>query len=206
MGEPQMKEIKNVKNLMNDEELMSYVTEDLEDFEEDTPVTYEVWAIGYTEDNCVTDADKFLGEFNDPDEAIAHAKKFTMADLIHLTEGEDESEEPIAYVSVEVETVVADEEEGTMNVGTIYKKELWINEEEEQVEDPTPVIELQENDYALVEDGMLKVGCTLLKDFNKNDYVKIKFVNENTTYPFTYKIVSKVEYEDGNYFHCEFIY
>lgn len=204
-----MREINTIQDLMKEEDLLKHVTEDIEDFDLNAVVTYAVWAIGYTKDSCVTNVDMLIGEFIDPDQAIEKAKALTLADIIHQAVEEDdgtESDESVAYISIEVETVVDDEDEGTMNIGTIYKRDIWLNEEEEQVEDSTPVIELQETDYALVEDGMLKVGCTLLKDFNKNDYVKIKFVNENTTYPFTYKIVSKVEYEDGNFFHCEFIY
>ena len=123
-----MKEIKNVKNLMNDEELMSYITEDLEDFEEDTPVTYEVWAIGYDENNVITDTDMWLTEFEDPDEAVEYAKQVTLADVIHQAAKNDSTAKAIVsikYISIEVETVIADYD-GTMNVGTIYKKQIII--------------------------------------------------------------------------------
>lgn len=123
-----MKEIKNVKNLMNDEELMSYITEDLEDFEEDTPVTYEVWAIGYDENNVITDTDMWLTEFEDPDEAVEYAKQVTLADVIHQAAKNDSTAKAIVsikYISIEVETVIADYD-GTMNVGTIYKKQIMI--------------------------------------------------------------------------------
>jgi hypothetical protein len=123
-----VKEIKNVKNLMNDEELMSYITEDLEDFEEDTPVTYEVWAIGYDENNVITDTDMWLTEFEDPDEAVEYAKQVTLADVIHQAAKNDSTAKAIVnikYISIEVETVIADYD-GTMNVGTIYKKQIII--------------------------------------------------------------------------------
>jgi hypothetical protein len=123
-----VKEIKNVKNLMNDEELMSYITEDLEDFEEDTPVTYEVRAIGYDENNVITDTDMWLTEFEDPDEAVEYAKQVTLADVIHQAAKNDSTAKAIVnikYISIEVETVIADYD-GTMNVGTIYKKQIII--------------------------------------------------------------------------------
>ena len=123
-----MREIKNIKNLINDEELMSYITEDLEDFEEDTPVTYEVWAIGYDENNAITDTDMWLTEFEDPDKAVEYAKQVTLADVIHKAAENNSNAEAvvnITYISIEVETVVADYD-GAMNVGTIYKKQIMI--------------------------------------------------------------------------------
>jgi hypothetical protein len=205
-----MKEINTVKDLMNNEELMSYVTEDIEDFEEDAVVTYEVWAIGYNTEDVITDTEMCIGEFVDPDQAVKKAKSLTLADIIHQAVEEDDGTRPttdVARISIEVETVV-EEDEGTMNVGTIYKRDIQINEEfDDEPDDIDPTVNLNEGEYELVEDGMLKVSCKLLKDFNKNDCVKICFKDENyEVFPLTYKIMSKVTYEDGDYYHCEFIY
>lgn len=123
------REINTIKDLMNDEELMSHVTEDLEDFTDDSEVTYEVWAIGYDEENNITDAEMFIKEFTDPDEAVKYAKQITLADVIHKAAEENDTAEAIANItsiSIEVETVVEDDDESTMNVGTVYKKQLII--------------------------------------------------------------------------------
>jgi len=210
------KEISTVKDLMENEELNQFVTEDLEDFDEDTPVSYEVWTIGYDKDETITDSDMFVAEFKDPDEAIAYTKNLTLADIVHKA-----TEDPVGVVdyeeieriSIEVETVVNDPDDeagGTMNIGTIYKRELWLDGEygsKEDIENPDPTVQLKESDYTLLEDGTLKVSCKLLRDFNKNDFVTFNFVAENDDVSIlTYKIISKVIYEDGDYYHCEFEY
>lgn len=208
------REINTIKDLMNDEELMSHVTEDLEDFDIDSAVTYEVWAIGYDEGSAITDTDMLIGEFADPDKAIEKAKVLTLADIIHQAAEEDNGATPaenVAYISIEVETVVDDEDgEVTMNVGTIYKRELWIdgeygNEEDVPEDEYSEVVPVTSKDYKLLEDGSLEIDCDILKNFNKNDMVQIWFTDENEEYKtiLTYKIISKTT---ANKFVCEFIY
>ena len=123
-----MKEVNTVKELMEDKDLMKGIVEDLEDFDEDSPVTYAVWAIGYTADSEITDADMFIGEFTDPDEAVACAEKVTIEQINELCFGKPDPN--TAYFSIEVETVIADpddEDGGTMNIGTIYSRDLEID-------------------------------------------------------------------------------
>lgn len=194
-----------VKDLMNNEELIKEITEDLEDFDEDATVTYEVWAIGYDGDSCITDTEMLIGEFADPEKAIEKAKALTLADIVHQASEEDNGTEPdksVAYISVEVETVVEDEDDGTMNVGTIFRKEIWITEECSD-ETESEIVELAETDYSPRSDGTIRVSCELLKNFNKNDCVQFKFINEATKPILTYKIISK---NTGNQYICEFIY
>jgi hypothetical protein len=206
-----MKEVTTIKTLSEDKDLMKYVTEDLEDFNEETPVTYEVWAIGYTADNKITDTDMLIGEFTDPDQAVEKAKTVTLADIVHQAAEEHDGSEPVddvAYISIEVETVVDDEEEGTMNVGTIYKRELWIDgeygDEADIPEDEySEVIPVTTKDYKLLEDGSLEIDCEILKSFNKNDTVQIWFTDEDGKAILTYKIISKTT---ANKFICEFVY
>lgn len=206
-----MKEVTTIKTLSEDKDLMKYVTEDLEDFNEETPVTYEVWAIGYTADNVITDTDMLVGEFTNPDQAVEKAKTVTLADIVHQAAEEHDGSEPadnVAYISIEVETVVDDEEEGTMNVGTIYKRELWIDgeygDEANIPEDEySEVIPVTTKDYKLLEDGSLEIDCEILKNFNKNDTVQIWFTDEDGKAILTYKIISKTT---ANKFICEFIY
>lgn len=198
-----MKEINTIKDLMNDEELTQYVTEDLEDFEEDAAVTYEIWAIGYDANGKVTDAELFLGEFTDPDKAIEKAKSLTFSDVIQLAADEDcvIPDEPVAYLSIEVETVVEDDD-STMNVGTIFKFELRVDDEEE--EDNEEMIHLKHNDYFLSDDGnYLIISCAQFNHLNKNDIIKVMYDDEDNTPVLTYKVVSKTT---SGTFECEFIY
>lgn len=189
-----------VKDLMNNEELMKEITEDLEN----THITYEVWAIGYNRDSCITDTEMLIGEFTDPEKAIEKAKALTLADIVYQASEEDngiEPCEPVAYISIEVETVIEDED-GAMNIGTIYKKELLIDEEYSE-ETGLKIVELAETDYSPRSDGTIRVSCELLKNFNKNDYVRFKFINEVTKPTFTYKIISK---NTGNQYICEYLW
>lgn len=196
-----MKEINTVRDLMNDEELSSYVTEDLEDFDDTAVVTYAIWAIGYDADSCITDTEMYLGEFVDPDLAVEKAKALTLADIIHLAAEADDSEpnEDVAYVTIEVETVVDDEEEGSMNVGTIFKKDIWLYEEPDDEE----LIHVKDNEYVLDEDGNLIISCDQFNHLNKNDRIKVMYDDEDNTPVLTYTIKSKTT---DNKFICEFEY
>lgn len=195
----------NVKDLMTNEELANLITEDIADLKQDAKVTYEVWTLGYNADNTIANSETLLKAFTDPDKAVDYANQISAADL-NKNETSDK-------ISIEVETVVDLEDgEGTMNVGTVYRRDLWIDGEygsEEDIEDiediEYPIVNLTEQDYELLSDGTLKVKRSLLKDYNKNDYFKVMFVGEHN-HPIIYKIVSKVVYDDGDYFHCEFAY
>ena len=201
-----------LKDLMENEALVKNITEDIDEIPEDAEVTYEVWAIGYNKEDVVTDSEMFIRDFNDPDEAVDFASKVTLADIVHQAAEEDDGSTPtdeVAYISVEVESVIADGEDDTMNIGTVYKRDLWIDgeygseEDIEDFEDFDPIVELSDADYELSEEGDLLVDCKVLKDFNKNDYVKVKFINEDNAPVLTYKIISKTT---ANKFICEFEY
>jgi hypothetical protein len=119
----------NVKELLTNKELMDSIVEDIEDFPEDSEVTYEVWALGYTEGGESTEedvlVDVFLDAEADPAKAVACAKNVTLDQLKDILDRAPKSE--TAYFSIEVETVVEDpEDEGTMNIGTIYQRELQV--------------------------------------------------------------------------------
>lgn len=197
----------NVKDLMNNEELMQYILEDLEDFPEGSPVTYEVWALGYDRFEATTDAELLLATFEDPDKAVEYAKQITLADIVHKASEEDTDMEHtinVDHISVEVETVLSDPNDefvgGAINVGTIYRKEISIYEDESAEEDE--IVSLSEDDYTLLDDGTLEVRCSLFKNYNKNDRVKVMFIDEDNKPILTYKIISKI----GNLFICEFIF
>jgi hypothetical protein len=100
------------------------VLDEIEGVPEDADVAYEVWAIGYDNDNEVTDAELLLKTFKDPDEAVTYAKGVELADVIQLDNSKSLPAAEVAYINIEVETVVDDEDGGTMNVGTIFYKHI----------------------------------------------------------------------------------
>lgn len=108
-----------VKNLFENEELLNGIVEDLDDIPEDTEVSYEVWAFRQTKDNTVSEF--LMNIFDNPDAAIKYAKTFELVT--------PDGAEPIySHISLEVETVIADpddEDGGTMNIGTIYQRDLY---------------------------------------------------------------------------------
>jgi hypothetical protein len=191
----------NVKELFENKELMNSIVEDIEDIPEDSEVSYCVWGICYDEDDDCIDS-YFIREFVDPDEAVEYAKGLTPEVFNAEYEKPDSN---TVRLALEVETVVADPEDDdcTMNVGTVYQRDLWIDGEYGSENDFDPTVEITEADYTLLDDGTLKVSCKLLKDFNKNDYVRFYFVDEPDYTPLYYKIMAKVIYADGDYYHCE---
>ena len=119
----------NVKELLTNEELMNNIVEDIDEIPEDSEVTYEVWALGQDEDGACTGSELLIGEFSDPDEAVECAKNFELTDFTGLINFEHEAEtffDRVACFSIEVETVVEDID-GSMNIGTIYRKDLCLD-------------------------------------------------------------------------------
>lgn len=119
-----------VKDLMENNELMNNIVEDLEDLPEDTEVFYAVWALGYNKFNDPTDDEVLVGEFIDPDKATEYAETVTYETIKELGFGKPDAD--TVYFSIEVETVIGDPEDedgGTMNIGTVYKRDLWIDGE-----------------------------------------------------------------------------
>jgi hypothetical protein len=185
----------NVVNLVTDETVNEIISS-LDDFNAEN-AWYEVWAIGYDCDGDITDTEILLGTFDDPDAAVQYASIITWADIKAEADGAEEFIKTSDMLSIEVETVVncEDEEDGTMNVGTIFAKSMCVF-----IED----IRVTSRDFEIVEDDKLKISCKLLKDFNKNDKVKIYFTEEKMI--LTYKIISRVIYDDGEYYHLDLLY
>lgn len=188
-----------IKDLQNNEELLNSIVEDLDDFDENTEVVYEVWAFGYDENDEITDAELCMFTSTDPEEAVNYAKTVELADVIHQAENGPCSSNKVFRIAVEVETVVPVDDD-LVNVGTVYSKTIW--EEDEYPEDQ--IVYLEDGEYEILEDNILKVKCSALDGFNKNDIVMIYFPKEE--FPMEYKIMSRVIYEDGDYYHCELTY
>jgi hypothetical protein len=182
---------------MND--IVNKLVEDI-DIPEDVPVFYEVWAIGYDEEDELTGASMILSTFNDPDMAVDYAKALTLADVVNLAADDEYADLTVEThsISIEVETVVPsiDEDDMNMNVGTIYKKRLEIFEELPQY------VPLSADDFELLENGDIQVPCEILKDYNKNECFTAIFEDGSISQPMIYKIISKTT--DG-YYICEFV-
>jgi hypothetical protein len=99
------------------------------------------------------------------------------------------------YISIEVETVVG-EDEDSMNVGTIYKKQL------ETFEELPEFVTLTNDEFEIMEDGNIQIPCNILKEYNKNDTIMVIFEDAEFSEPMIYKIISKTT--DG-YYICEFV-
>lgn len=120
-----------IKDLFENEELMNNIVEDLENIPEDTAVCYAVWALGFNKSAELTDDEILLEEFNNPDEAVTFAENVTIEQINKLG-GTKPISTDVVYFSIEVETVVVDpedEEGGTMNIGTVFTKDLWLDAE-----------------------------------------------------------------------------
>jgi hypothetical protein len=134
-----------------------------------------------------------MNSFEDPHKAVEYAKQLTLSYIIHKADEVASDAEPtneIAYISVEVETVVDAIDEDTRFVGAIYKSKIWVRKED---------VTFLESDYSILEDGTLKVSCELLEGFNKGDSVAIKFADKTGASVITYDIIAK----DEDYFICE---
>lgn len=199
-----------LKDLQNNEELLNSIVEDLEDFDENTEVVYEVWAFGYDENDEITDAELCLFNSTDPEVAVNYAKTVELADIVHQAGNGPCSSNKVFRIAVEVETVVPIDDD-LVNVGTVYSKTLWEEPtydgpEDEDDEEVDVVYIVNKSDYEILEDNTLKVSCDLLKGYNKNDTVFICLPHEDNDFVLSYKIMSRVMYEDGDYYHCELSY
>lgn len=206
----------NVKDLFENKELMDSIVDEIDDTSvEDAEVKYEVWAVAYDAENNPTDEDIFIHAFDNPHEALMFANKVNIETMNSLGIFLRENLEA-KYFTIEIASAVNvcnDSEDEYVIVGSTAVRELWLDGEygsEEDVPDfeegfADNVVAIETKDYEILADGTLKVKRELLKDFNKNDSVAFQFVCEPQCSPITYKIVSKVEYKDGDYYHCDLV-
>lgn len=109
--------------------IINDIDEDIFPFPEEdicgTGCWYEVWALGYDENNRVTGTEVLLKTFDDPGEAVEYAKSLDLADIIRHPKVENAPIHEIDYLMIEVETVI-DDAYGTCNVDTVYQKTIQI--------------------------------------------------------------------------------
>ena len=122
-----------MKNTPNEKaaKLISDLEADI-DLSEETVVVYEVWAIGYDADDKLTGLELMIRAFGNPDKAVKFAEELQKQDIFVEADCEGKLsalKASVAYVTIEVETVVNDPETcGTMNVGTIYRDHIIMKE------------------------------------------------------------------------------
>jgi hypothetical protein len=124
----------NVRNkhleetFMNTEFTKDFDIEEIEDFEANEEITYLVCALGYDENDELTNCEVYLKEFKYPDEAVAFAKNLDLIDLLQYAAEQKVDISETTYFSLEVETVVEceDREGGTENIDTIWETQINI--------------------------------------------------------------------------------
>lgn len=113
-----------VKDLLTKEDLR-HIKRVLEILPEEAPVAYEVWAIGYANNSK---RETLLRTFIDSQDAIEYTNTIYLLDAINAIAGDNYFNYNTDYVFVEVETVIDNHRGGTINIGTIYKNNLFILE------------------------------------------------------------------------------
>ena len=107
-----------IAEIKNNSLLFAQMTEDLEDFAEDTEVTFEGYIFSYDPEWNLLDSSVRLVSSPDPVEAINLAKEITLEDKGLYFPGR-------TYLVLEVESVAKDPEGGLVNLGTIYTKNFF---------------------------------------------------------------------------------
>jgi hypothetical protein len=113
---------------MLNENIKDFDVEELEDFDTNEEVTYLVCALGYDENDELTDCEVYLEEFEDPAEAIAFANTVDLEKLLQYAAEQKADISETAYFNLEVETVVPFDapDEGTENIDTIWETQINI--------------------------------------------------------------------------------
>lgn len=194
----------NTKDLITNPEFAEVIADSLEDFSQDFLAKYELWIIGYNLDNEPV-SELFVYAFDDPEEAITKAETIDTKFIEEQTEmsiADYYNSHEIERISVEVETTIEDVDD--LSAGTIYKRELLLDEECEIGLDGDPIIALSSSDFEILDNNIFKIRKELLKDYNKNDFVRVYIADDPDADILELKITSKVMYEDGDYYHCDF--
>ena len=92
----------------------------LDDFDA-KDATYQVWILGYDENENITDFEVMLNESKDAESMVEYAKKYVEEERYETIAFPDE----VKYIEVLVETIV-DLEDYTENVGTLFSEIIKI--------------------------------------------------------------------------------
>jgi hypothetical protein len=156
--------------------------DEFDDFEI-PPVSYEVWILGYNRFDVLTSFEYLVGSFTNPDAAVDRAKTLSVPEL------DEKIPDEVSYFSIEVETVAAG-----LNAGTIYRRHLENTK-------PTIDIWIKETEYELTEEGNIKITGSNIKSFKTGYYINMSISGK----PEAESILLKVIYKEDNFIVCEFI-
>ena len=192
----------NTKDLITNPEFVEVIAESLEDFSQDSLAKYELWIIGYNLDDEPV-SELFIYTFDTPEEALNKAEtidfKF-IEEQIEMSITDYYLSNNLERISVEVETTVEDVDE--LSAGTIYKRELLLNEEHEMGLDGDPIIALSSSDFEILNNNVFKIRKGILRDYHKNDSIHVYISDDPDSDILELKITCDVTYDDDDYYHC----
>ena len=110
-----------VKDLLTKEDLR-HIKRVLQILPEETPVSYEVWAVGRHNHHSV---ETLLRTFTESRDAVDFADATYLLDAINAIAGDAYFNYSIDYVFIEVCAVIDNNRGGTMSLGCAYKKTLF---------------------------------------------------------------------------------
>jgi hypothetical protein len=114
-----------VKDLLTKDDLR-HVRNALEILPEETPIYYEVWIIGYYNNIKV---ETLLCTFTESCDAIEYTNTITLLDAINVIAGNNRFSYDTDYVFIEVNSAIDNHRGGMMNLGTVYKNNLFLLED-----------------------------------------------------------------------------
>ena len=194
----------NTKDLITNPEFVEVIAESLEDFSQGSLAKYELWIIGYNLDNEPV-SELFVYAFDDPEEAITKAETIDTKFIEEQTEmsiTDYYNSHEIERISVEVETTIEDVDD--LSAGTIYKRELLLDEEYEIGLDGDPIIALSSSDFEILNNNVFKIRKGILRDYYKNDSIHVYISDDPDSDILELKITTDVTYDDDDYYHCVF--
>ena len=97
--------------------LFSHMSDDIDDFADDTEIVFEAYALSYDSEGYLIDMSDCLASSSNPDEVIEHVKTLTPENTFIDILG--------THVTIEVEAVVGNIEDDFLNIGTIYTKDFF---------------------------------------------------------------------------------
>lgn len=101
-----------------------WLLNNLEDFDISESADFEVWLLGYDENNDITDFDYFVKSFDNSADAVEFAKDLCEKGIQSIKETDDSFYIPadVKAVNVLVETVITDDTGNSENVDTVFDK------------------------------------------------------------------------------------
>lgn len=90
------------------------------------PTSYQVWVLGYNDDDCITDFDYFIKEFDSAEEAVEFAEELNEEKIVASMNRPVPND--VRYLHLQVETVKK-HKDWEENVDTIYENTFDLKEE-----------------------------------------------------------------------------